>query len=158
LHPGFGVWRGETHCVGWNAGTNPLPLVLASDVATAIRLAIERNLPSPRSYNLVGDVHLSARDCVRELRSTLKRPLVFHPGHPAQHWGLALAKSSANALLDRPRPRPPTYRMFRSKGCWSQFDCADVKRDLGWHPVVEREQFMDQGLRRMGDAYARLAS
>jgi predicted dehydrogenase/nucleoside-diphosphate-sugar epimerase len=158
FHPGFGVWRGDTHCVGWNGGNNPLPLVLASDVAKAIMLAVCSPRSSPRSYNLVGDVALSARECVAEMRSATKRPLVFHPAHPAQHWGLAVAKAGARKVVGRRGAPSPSYRLFVSKGCWSRFDCSDVRRDLGWHPVAARGEFVKQafhGASRSPDADAR---
>jgi predicted dehydrogenase/nucleoside-diphosphate-sugar epimerase len=150
LHPGFGVWRGETHCVGWNRGTNPLPLVLVNDVAAAIRLAITCEPPAMGSYNLVGDVRLSARECVEQLREGMQRPLVFHPAHPMQHLALRTLTWSASAALRRERGRFPSYRMIKSRGCPSTFDCSDVKRELGWTPVADRAQFIQEGLRVYG--------
>jgi hypothetical protein len=37
--------------------------------------------------------------------------------------------------------------MFKSLGCVSQFDCGDVKRDLGWQPVADRAEFVKLGFR-----------
>ena len=147
LHEGFGIWRGETHCVGWNAGATPLPLVLASDVAAAIRLTLQSDIATNHSYNLVGDVHLSARECVDELARALGRPLVFHSGHPAQHHALAVAKWSARKLAGRELPPFPAYRGFASKRCLSSFDCSDAKRDLGWLPVADAAEFLERAFR-----------
>ncbi len=144
FHPGYGIWRGETHCVGWNRGANPLPLVLASDVAAAITLALASELAAVKTYNVVGDVRLSARECIDGFRAALARPLVFHPAHPAQHHALAVAKWSATALRRREERPFPTYRAFVSKGCESAFDCSDVKRELGWEPVVDHGEFIER--------------
>ena len=56
FHSGIGLFNRETHCLGWNAGLNPLPLVLASDVAAAMVALIERPALTDVAYNLVGDV------------------------------------------------------------------------------------------------------
>jgi nucleoside-diphosphate-sugar epimerase len=154
FHTGFGQWRNEIHCVGWNSGANPLPLVLASDVAKAIMLALNSEVAFGRTYNLVGDVRLTARECVEVLKTTLERPLVFHPRHPAQAQALALAGWSARTLFwtlfRRRHYPPPSYRRMKSMACLSPFDCTDVKEDLGWQPVANQEEFIERGLRVFG--------
>jgi nucleoside-diphosphate-sugar epimerase/predicted dehydrogenase len=147
FHSAFGIWRGEVHCVGWNGGRNPLPLVLASDVARAIMLALESDNAVGRTYNLAGDVRLSARECVSELRSALDRPLTFHPAHPAQHQALAVSKWLAKTVIRRRNHPFPSYRMIKSATCISPFDCSDVKHDLGWAPVADRDEFTERALR-----------
>ena len=42
FHSGLGLFNNEQHCIGWNAGRNPLPFVLAEDVADAILRACRR--------------------------------------------------------------------------------------------------------------------
>jgi predicted dehydrogenase/nucleoside-diphosphate-sugar epimerase len=147
FHRGVGTWHSETHCIGWNDGTNPLPLVLVSDVATAIRHACDSELSVGRSYNLVGDVRLSAREYVAEVREVLERPVVFHPRRPAQHQAVRVSKWLLKSLLSRSSAPFPSYRSLHSMGSLSAFDCSDVKADLGWNPVAERGRFVDEGLR-----------
>jgi predicted dehydrogenase/nucleoside-diphosphate-sugar epimerase len=147
FHRGVGTWHSEAHCIGWNDGTNPLPLVLVSDVATAIRRACDSDLSVGRSYNLVGDVRFSAREYVAELREALERPIVFQPRLPAQHQAVRVVKWLLKSRLSRSSPSFPTYRALKSLGCLSGFDCSDVKADLGWNPVAERGRFIDEGLR-----------
>jgi predicted dehydrogenase/nucleoside-diphosphate-sugar epimerase len=147
FHSGFGIWRGDIHCVGWNQGKNPLPLVLASDVASAIVLALSSDAAAGNTYNLVGDVRLCARECVNELRLALERPLVFHPMHPAQHQAFQLAKWLAKSAVRRRATPVPSYRLIRSMGCVAQFDCSEVKAQLGWTPVSDRTKFIDRALR-----------
>ena len=36
FHSGVGLFNNDQHCIGWNAGRNPLPFVLVQDVADAI--------------------------------------------------------------------------------------------------------------------------
>jgi predicted dehydrogenase/nucleoside-diphosphate-sugar epimerase len=147
FHPGLGIWRGEIHCIGWNAGTNPLPLVLGTDVATAIRLALDSEVAVGKSYNLVGDVRLSARECVRELSAALRRPLTFHPVHPMRHQALGASKWLAKRVLRGERTPFPSYRMVKSNACLSAFDCSEVKRELGWSPLADRAEFIDDAFR-----------
>jgi hypothetical protein len=118
-----------------------------SDVATAIRDACNSELSAGRSYNLVGDVRLSAREYVAELREALERPVVFHPRRPAQHQAVRVSKWLLKSLLSRSSEPFPSYRSLQSMGCLSAFDCSDVKADLGWNPVAERGRFVDEGLR-----------
>jgi predicted dehydrogenase/nucleoside-diphosphate-sugar epimerase len=154
FHSGFGIWRGHVHCVGWNRGTNPLPLVLVADVAEAIALALDPGRPAGRAYNLVGDVRLTARECVAELRRALERPLEFHPRAPAQIHGAQAARWAGRTLSGRKSPFP-SYRQVKSMGTVARFDCSDVKRDLGWAPCADRERFARDALRvhgrRVGD-------
>jgi nucleoside-diphosphate-sugar epimerase len=147
FHRGVGTWHSETHCIGWNDGKNPLPMVLVSDVATAIRRACDSELSVGRSYNLVGDVRLSAREYVAELRDALERPVVFHPRHAAQHQAVRLSKWLLKSLPSRSSAPFPSYRSLQSMGCLSGFDCSDAKADLGWNPVGEHGRFVDEGLR-----------
>ncbi len=147
FHSGFGIWRGNVHCVGWNDGTNPLPLVLDSDVATAIVSALSCGAAVGRTYNLVGDVRPCARECVDELRLALERPLVFHPRHPAQHQAVQVSKWLAKSVIRRRLTPGPSYRAIKSAGCVSQFDCSVAKTELGWTPVADRSEFIDRALR-----------
>ena len=146
FHRAIGNWRGETHCIGLSDGRNPLPLVLASDVARAIRSALDCEVASTRSYNLVGGVRLSAREYVSELRDALERPLVFHPVRPFQRYGVRACKWLVRAPLRRTRLPFPSYRVVRSLGYFAAFDCSDAEADLGWHPVADRAEFIDQGI------------
>ena len=144
FHGGLGIWKAAVHCVGWNQGTNPLPLVLVSDVASATMLAARSPAAVGKTYNLAGDVRLCARDCVIELKNALGRPLVFHGRYPAQHLSLQLSKWLIKAGLGHRQMPLPSYRMIRSLGCVSPLDCSDVKRDLSWSPVQDRGEFIDR--------------
>ena len=62
LHSGLGFFNNEQHCIGWNAGRNPLPFVLVDDVARGDLRPAEADGIDGRCYNLVGDVRWSARD------------------------------------------------------------------------------------------------
>ncbi len=65
FHSGIGFYNHETHCLGWNAGGNALPLVLVEDVADAIVNSIDASGIEGKCYNLVGDVRLMPENISR---------------------------------------------------------------------------------------------
>ena len=67
IDTGVGLFANERHCMGWNEGRNPLPFVLAEDVASAVLAAIGKDGIDGHCYNLAGDVRLSAREYVAAL-------------------------------------------------------------------------------------------
>ena len=78
FHSGIGFYNREQHCLGWNKGDNPLPLVLAEDTASAIIRCLDQPESAGRTYNVVGDVRLTAREYTAELAGSLGRRLVYH--------------------------------------------------------------------------------
>ena len=125
----------NSNVIGWNDGNNPLPFVLAGDVADAIVKALDMRKKYPgKTYNLVGDVRPTAREFVGMLIHATGRPIAFHPQwvdwlYAAElfKWGIkrATGKSpdlpSRRDLLSRGPAR--TVRLQRRRSA-----------DLDWHP------------------------
>lgn len=150
FHSGVGFFNRESHCLGWNDGRNPLPLVLADDVAEAILAIIDRRETSlGKSYNLIGDVRLSARDYLAELARSTGRPLVFHPGAPWRWHAEEMAKWLIKRLAGRRGPMPRLHD-FRSRALAARFDTGTEKTDLGWQPEASRELFLERAFRAAG--------
>jgi predicted dehydrogenase len=145
FHSGFGFFNNERHCMGWNWGKNPLPLVLASDVAEAIVRSLEAPNVTGHCYNLVGDVRLTAREYIPELARVLGRPLCFHPQSVYRLFAVELLKFLIKRFSGR-REAVPSLRDLRSRGLLARFDCSDAIRDLGWQPVADREEFIRTGI------------
>ena len=145
FHSGVGLFNNDQHCIGWNAGRNPLPFVLAGDVADAILRAAAAPGIAGRCYNLVGDVRLSARDYIAALAAALGRKLRFHPQPPEAHYLVELGKWAIKRAGGRRVPMP-SLRDLRSRGMMAQFDCADAARDLDWHPVADPAVFRDRAI------------
>jgi predicted dehydrogenase/nucleoside-diphosphate-sugar epimerase len=144
FHSGIGFYNRDRHCMGWNNGTNPLPLVLVEDVADATAKALDAAGIDGKSYNLVGDIRLNARDYIAELAKATGRPLVYH-GQPVE---LLYAVESMKAVVKRVTGRKdmwPSLRDLKSRGLPAQFDCSDAVRELDWHPVADRAQFLQRG-------------
>jgi len=145
FHSALGFFNNEQHCIGWNAGHNPLPFVTVEDVAEAIVLAMTAEGIEGHCYNLAGDVRLSAREYIRELGSALHRPLRYHPKFPTSLWLAELSKWSVKMLTGRAAPMPTRHDLL-SRGMIAQLDCSDAKRDLGWRPIAERETFIHDAI------------
>ena len=146
FHSGVGLYNNDQHCIGWNAGRNPLPFVLVEDVAEAAYLAAFADGIDGKVYNLVGDVRLSARDYTRALGQALRRPLRFHPQSARWLW----TEDSGKWLVKRATGRnvpAPSVRDFLSRGMLARFDTSDVKQDLGWSPTADPVRFIEREIR-----------
>ena len=142
IHSGLGFFNADQHVIGWNRGCNPLPFVLADDIAAAILGALLADQAVGRCYNLVGDVRPTAREYLAWLAEATGRPLRFHPKFPA----VLLAEEAVKWLLKRAggrRSAPPSRRDLLSRGLRAPFDCSDAKRDLGWVPVADPARFRE---------------
>lgn len=140
FHSGLGLFNNEQHCIGWNAGTNPLPFVLVEDVADAAYLACVAPGVDGKAYNLVGDVRPTARDFIAHLGTALRRPLVFHPQSTTWLWLEDVGKWVVKRATGRDVAMP-ALRDFLSRGMMARFDISDAKRDLGWAPVADEVRF-----------------
>jgi nucleoside-diphosphate-sugar epimerase/predicted dehydrogenase len=145
-HSGVGLWVKDTQVFGWGAGERPLPFVLVDDVADALAACCERREAAGRSFNLVGDVSLSAREWVEELRRALGRDFVFHPQSTARWWLEELVKYFVKVAIGRRDARCTRWRDLASRGAARPFDNARAKLDLGWKPVSDRAAFLKAAL------------
>ena len=74
------------------------------------------------------------------------RPLHFYAQSVYKLWGVDIGKWLVKRLIGRSAPFP-SLRDTKSRGMNARFDCSDVKADLGWKPVADRETFIDQAIR-----------
>ncbi len=145
FHSGVGFFNTEQHCIGWNAGKNPLPFVLVEDVAGAILGAIRADGIEGRCYNLAGDARPTARAYIADLALALGRPLRFHPQSATWLWGEDMGKWLIKRATGRAAPMP-SRRDFLSRGMTATFDCADAKHDLNWRPTSDAKAFHDRAI------------
>jgi len=146
FHSGLGLFNNDQHCLGWNAGNNPLPFVLVEDTAAAIVCALRASdLVHGRCDNIVGDVRLSARDYFAELRKATGRPLVYHPQSLWLQQGAEYAKWAVKRAGGR-KIAPPSWRDLCSRGLVAAFDTGQTKSLLGWQPCAERAHFVARGI------------
>ena len=147
FHSGLGFFNRERHCMGWNAGNNSLPFVLVEDVADAIALALAApEKAAGKSYNLVGDVDMTARDYIAALARALGRPLRYHGQYLPRLQAVELFKWCVKIATGRRDAPFPSYRDLKSRGMPARFDCGDVKRDLDWRPEADRKAFIARAI------------
>jgi nucleoside-diphosphate-sugar epimerase len=144
FHSGVGFYNHENPCMGWNDGRNALPLVLAEDVASATVNALGAAGIEGKSYNLVGDVRLTAREYIAELARVTGRPLHYHPQSVLKLYAIEMGKAAIKRATGRNDPLP-SLRDLKSRGLPAKFDCSDAVRDLSWMPVSDRALFLKKG-------------
>jgi len=146
FHSGLGFYNNEQHCMGWNAGRNPLPFVLVEDVAQAILAAAMTPEIEGKCFNIVGDIRPSAIEYTAELARALERPLGFHPHSATNLWLVEIGKWLLKRLGGRAVPMP-SKRDLLSRGLMATFDCRDAKTALGWSPVSDLDVFLERAIR-----------
>ncbi len=149
FHSGFGFYNNDRHCLGWNAGRNPLPLVLVEDVAAAIHAAIDAPGVEGRCFNLVGDVRLTAREYVAELARATGRPLQFHGQSPTKLYLIELMKWTIKQAAGKRGPKTTLYDL-RSRGLAAAFDCSAAREVLQWRPEQDRAAFIERAIAVFG--------
>lgn len=145
-HSGLGMWMSDLDCVGWGMGRDPLPLVLVGDVAAALEKAMDAPGLEGRSLNLAGDVRVSAREYVAEMRKRSRRLFRFHP-RPLW-WLMAgeILKWTVKAAAGKPGNQWPLWRDLKSRSLRCQLDCEWEKQVLDWGPEASREAFLTEAI------------
>lgn len=141
FHSGLGFFNNDQHCLGWNKGENPIPFVLADDVAAAIAAACTAPGIEGKCYNLVGGAQMSARNYIAALAAAMQRPLYFHGQSTVKLQAVEIGKWLVKRAAGR-NAGFPSYRDLLSRGMTARFDCSDARRDLDWHPVDDEQQFV----------------
>ncbi len=144
-HSGVAKFYNKQHATCFGKGDHPLPFVLVTDTAEAYFQALTKLGVDGKSYNLVGDVRISAREYVAALSNILERPIKFVtvPGwkmKPAAllRWVLKMSCGRFESF--------PDFHTFNSAGIYGYFDNQEIKRDLGWQPVSDHEKFILEGI------------
>lgn len=145
-HGGLGLWMSDLDCVGWGMGTNPLPLVLVEDTAAALEKAMDAPGLEGKALNLAGDVRVSAREFVAEMRGRARRCFRFHP-RPL--WWLQageIFKWAVKAAAGKAGNQWPSWRDLKSRSLRRELDCAWEKQVLGWTPESSRDAFFAEAI------------
>lgn len=146
FHSGLGFANQEGHMIGWNSGDNPLPFILVEDCASAIVCAMKAPGIEGRSYNLVGDQRPSARQYMKELSASMGRPVRFYPQSVLKLQLIEIGKWIIKRATGRRDAPFPSFRDLKSRGLVAAFDTTDVKRDLGWYPIQDTQEFIRRGI------------
>ncbi len=148
FHSALGAFNTETWCVGWNKGKNPLPFVLAEDVASAIINALDAEVDAiaGKAFNLVGDVRWTARQYIDELAEATGRPLKFQSQSGVSVSGMEWLKFVAKKVSGRKGIPAPSSRDLKSRGMVSDIDTSIEKKVLGWEPVADEAKFRERAI------------
>jgi predicted dehydrogenase/nucleoside-diphosphate-sugar epimerase len=159
LRPGIVIGRGgnpfhwgvgrfsENICEVWGGGTNKLPFVLVSDVASALVNAMDIPAIEGRSFNLIDTPLLTANEYIDELQRITGQNLQVHH-RPIWKFYLAdMAKWVVKLGVGHPdRVRIPSYFDWESRTQKAYFNCDGTRRDLNWTPASERKRMVDEGI------------
>ncbi|MEE9355081.1 MAG: Gfo/Idh/MocA family oxidoreductase [Methylococcaceae bacterium] len=142
-HSGVGLWTRDSQCFGWGFGNNPIPFVLVDEVADAMVSCLGKTSVYGKTYNLVGDVQLTARQYVDALRRRCGRDFQFH-GQPLWSFqGTEIFKWIVKVVIRRPEVSFPSYRDLKTRALVRRFDTSAVKNDLDWKTESDLQTFLD---------------
>jgi nucleoside-diphosphate-sugar epimerase len=147
FHWGVGMWASEGVCVVWGEGKNKLPLVLVADVAAALVRGISAADTEGRSYNLIGEPLLTAREYLDELQRRSGMKLTVRYGPIWRFYLNDLSKWLVKLAVAHPdRSRIPSYRDWESRTQKAFFNCGRARLELDWAPCSDRQRMMDEGI------------
>ena len=146
-HWGIGRWHGAGAVRIWGHGRNILPFVLADDVSDGLIRMMDNPDAVGRSFNLVGDPMMSARDYFDAIHQALGARITVKPGNLHAMW---LADGVKYILkryaLGRKGAVRPSLADWKSRAHFSKFDNSRTKAVLGWTPEADRKAFITRGI------------
>lgn len=140
-HSGVSKFYNKQHATCLGSGTHPLPFVSVTDTAEAYYLALSKAGIDGKSYNIVGDIRLTAREYVAELSRVMERPIAFIAVPSWKMYITSVIRWGLKVMCGRFERFPVSY-----PGLQARFDNQDVKHDLGWQPTANREKFIREGI------------
>ena len=147
FHWGVGMWASPGVCQVWGQGKNKLPLVLVADVAAALVQGIQVEGIEGRSYNLVDEPLLTARDYLSQLQRMAAMTLNVRYKPIWQFYGTDIAKWLIKLAVRHPdRFRVPSYRDWESRTQKATFDAARARQELNWIPASNCQRLLDEGI------------
>jgi len=142
IHGAIGNQISETCILGWGRGDNPLPCVLARDVAKAMLLAKDAPGIEGKTFNLAGDVRPSAQEIVQFIAGKTMRKFRFFP-----RSGLSMAFSyyTVNGLKKLFHKQIyESFRDLKSSSMTAVVDCSQARQLLGWKPESDHNTFFQE--------------
>ena len=145
-HWGVGMWRHDGVCEVWGEGRNPLALALVEDVAAGLILTMTTQNIEGRSFNLVGDATLTAREYLDELDRAAGIRIEGHYTPIVHFYRDDLLKWIVKMLVRHPERRVPSWRDWEGRTQKARFDCTAAKTVLGWRPCADRTELIRRGI------------
>ncbi|MEO1014485.1 MAG: NAD-dependent epimerase/dehydratase family protein [Pseudomonadota bacterium] len=146
-HWGIAKWSGSTSCTLWGSGDNTLPFVLVEDVAEGLVQAMEADGVDGRSFNLIGEPMLSAKQYFDEVGRANGVKMRAAPKSIWSYYVVDLIKYALKTTLARKKNvSKPTYRDWKSRTQLSPYANGVAKEVLGWRPEADRAAFIRRGI------------
>lgn len=145
-HGGVAQFMGTNAVVVPGRGDLPLPMVLVDDVVDAlVRCGTTPGIDG-HSFNLVGDVRLTALDYLAILEQHQGIRLDRYGRSIARTWIAEVAQWMVKVMIRHHNTRFPHRAFLRSQTFASRFDNSAAKSRLGWRPEVDRDAFIERGI------------
>jgi nucleoside-diphosphate-sugar epimerase len=145
-HAGIGNWLSPTYCEVLGGGDTPLPFVLVEDVANALLLAKSAPGIEGRTFNLVGDVRVSAAEYIDLLRQRTLRNFRMRSKPLFQEQLFQSVFWLSKALFRRRDNERISFHELKSAPKKTWLDCSAAKNLLGWRPVMDRDEFVRKAI------------
>lgn len=131
----------------FDGGKNLIDVTAVENVATALRLALDRGNPECGVYNITNDEPRPFRELLATLLELMGRTPRLRPMSRRLAWAVAAALEGACAAIPG-RPEPPFTRYTLSTIAFSQtLNIARAKSELGYVPLVS----LDRALAAVAD-------
>jgi nucleoside-diphosphate-sugar epimerase/predicted dehydrogenase len=147
FHWGIGMWSYNAVCRVWGRGQNPLPFVLVEDVAAALILAAAKEGIEGQSFNLIGEVQITALEYLKALEEETGCSFQKFTTSPWTFYATDLLKWVVKKLVRHPEQRRPSYRDWETRTQRARYDCTKAIKLLNWRPVCDRDEMIRKGIR-----------
>ncbi|KQB96305.1 oxidoreductase [Loktanella sp. 1ANDIMAR09] len=139
-HWGIGRWHGAGAVRIWGHGRNILPFVLIDDLTDGLIRMMEKEGIEGRSYNLVGEPLMSARDYFSAIHDQMGAQLAVSTSSLHALFVADLVKHAMKVtLLRRKGLSRASLKDWKSRAHFTPFDISKSKNELGWIPAADRE-------------------
>lgn len=146
-HWGIGRWHGAGAVRIWGPGTNILPFVLIDDVAKGLVLMMNSSDAVGKSFNLVADPMMSARDYFAAIHRELGAKIQVSSGNLTAFWMADAVKYGLKKYaLRRHGAIRPSLADWKSRAHFSPFDNGLPKDLLGWEPENDKSRFVRKAI------------
>ena len=146
-HWGIGRWHGAGKVRIWGNGRNLLPFVLIDDVCDGLIQAAKTPAAVGKSFNLVGEPMLTARDYFNAIDEAVGARIAVKSG-----WlpGFFLTDGVKHLLkrhvLRRTGLSRASLKDWQSRAHLSPFSIDQPKTVLGWTPESDRHAFVQKAI------------
>lgn len=148
-HWGIGRWHGAGAVRIWGAGRHNLPFVLADDVSDALIRMMQVDAAVGRSFNLIGEPMMTARDYFNAIQTALGARIKVTAGDLTSFYAAdGLKYALKKFVLRKKGVVRPSLSDWKSRAHFAQFDNSRPKTVLGWAPETNRAAFVEKAITR----------